>query len=910
MKHVFAILVLMGISAPAFSVAQQIPAHQTTLLSPLPFTNRAQCAIDSEKPTSSIFVMIDGYNAAKVANSVAKLSGLDTAAYSAKAMKEFRLSVAYMTLNIMNKMVRGHLPVLPANLKSANLPKYLQVSRNCEQSKGNACADLQDYLSQLWYNAGNRAAITSIDRFTTANFPLHASKDRLGCYYVKKFSALQGHLHNAEVTASNLQDIALAYMNEADYITGCFDADDTLSNRFVTLQLDWATNPQSLEIQGFDFWNSLKIYMSWAWRNTNELEVMSPTFGKLFRSIALEEAVLYTPNGCRSMTPPSCDNQYLSINSLRELAKATGGNNSEFFDTVPAGTEAEMLEKGVRGVNNDFLGTQSFDKAEEWLSNFRKNLIQSRGIMKNKYQSAMTNMNLLQDQLGIQGLTASVSADIKNHGSTEQMMNELYYMCTEIRLAGDETLDFLKSDIERVAQLKNMTQMPYSEKRSLSEHVNYFKEVSARVLPVCNELEKTNFWNKTGYTVNKLGFAPWAKDMLQINAAGTEEQGTKFTPTAFNGTPLLSWKTHAGSSSASQVICYNSIDCTRLMIKSMVDLYAVSTYADALIPLAGKSSDPNLFNPYSELKTCKMYDPWYQTQRMNKVFMTDLANTALFGWNILPIYIDVDFKAPRVASFKQLVQDGTIKFDPRFEKSKIQTSIVADFGPLVGAPCALSLNNNGLRTFNFYAFSGITLNYCDGKQQTEVISNNPSDFATGKDNARSFCGGCTMNFMAVAGASTASLSVFNPAKFVVYMVRTFQKYFHAKKDKVNIPKSWNVNAAYAAEVYKKYGQIPSHCVDQLGKGLKCFSDTCAAKAASVFEETFNTKVHSVYIREDDRHPSHISANTQREAWIKSDLCKGESIVRFTCNERKVENTKVHSIRGFHKSCRNVIGDRR
>ncbi|KHD90050.1 MAG: hypothetical protein OM95_00580 [Bdellovibrio sp. ArHS] len=907
MKKLIALIILIGTSAPALSPAQQIPAHQTSLLSPLPFTNRAQCALDSEKPTTSIFVMIDGYNAAKVANSVAKLSGQDTAAFSAKAMKEFRLSVAYMTLNIMNKMVRGYLPVLPANLKAASLPRYLQVSRACEQSKGAACTGLQDYLSQLWQNAGNRSAILSMDGFTSANFPLHSSKDRLGCYYVKKFSALQGHLHNAEVTAANLQDIALAYMNEADYITSCFDTDDSLSNRFVTLQLDWATNPKSLDIQGFDFWNSLKIYMSWAWRHTNELEVMSPTFGKLFKSIALEEAVLYTPNGCRSMTAPSCDNQYLSINSLRELAKASGGNNNEFFDTVPVGTDAELLEKGVRGVNNDFLGTQSFDKAEEWLGSFRKNLIQSRGIMKNKYQSAITHLNLLQDQLGVQGLTTLVQTAIQNEGSSDQVMNELYYMCTEIRLAGDETLDFLKTDIERIAQLKNLTQMPYSEKRSLPEHVNFFKEVSSRILPLCNELEKTNFWNKSGYTVNKQGFAPWAKDMLQIT--GNEESGEKFVPATFSGMPLLSWKTQTGSSSANQVICYNSIDCTRLLIKSMVDLYAVSTYADALIPLAGKSSDPNLFNPYSELKTCKMYDPWFQTQRMNKVFMADLANTALFGWNILPIYIDVNYKAPRVASFKQLVQDGTIKFDPRFEKSKIQTSVVADFGPLVGAPCAVSLNNNGLRTFNFYAFSGITLNYCDSKQQTEVISNNPSDFANGKENARSFCGGCTMNFMAVAGASTSSFGVINPAKFVVYIVRAFQKFFNAKKDKVNIPKSWNVNAAYAAEVYKKYGQIPSHCVEQLGKGLRCFSDTCAAKAAAIFEETFNTRVHSVYIVDDNQERGYISDSSPREAWIRSDLCKGDSIVRFTCNERKLEDTKVHSMRGFHKSCRQAIGDR-
>ncbi|MBV2167378.1 MAG: hypothetical protein KUL82_01615 [Bdellovibrio sp.] len=896
MKTLVLILTMMTLSATGTSWAQ-VPAHQTSLLSPLHFTNRAQCALDSEKPTSSIFVMIDGYNAGKTANSIAKLRGLNTEEYSNKAMKEFRLSVAYMTLNVMNKLVRGHLPLLPANLKTADLPKYLSASNNCE-TKNNNCADVSNYIAQIWSRAGQRSEILNFDRFTQNNFPLHASKDRLGCYYIKKFSPLQGQLHNAEVTQANLQDVAVAYLNEKDYLTGCFDADDKLNNRFVTLQIDWETNQSTLNQQGFDFWNSVKIYLSWAWRNTNELEIMSPSFGRIFKSIALEESILLVPNGCKSMTKPSCDSQYLSSNSIRELAKVTGAQNSELFDTVPVGTDAELLEKGVRGVNNDFLGTQSFDSAQEWLSNFRKNVVQSRGLMKTKYQNAITHLNILQDQIGTAGLGKTVMTELTAHRSSENMMNELYYMCTEIRLAADDTLDFLKSDIERISQLKNMTQMQYSEKRSLNDHVEFFKAVSSQVLPYCNDLEKQNFWNKSGYTVNKSGFAPWAKEMLQLK----DDEASKFTPSAGNQTPMLSWKNANGT--PGQVICYNSVDCTRLMVKSMVDLYAVSTYADALIPLAGKTSDPNLFNPYSELATCKMYDPWFQTQRMNKVFYTDLANTALFGWNILPIYIDVNFSAPKVTSFKQLMQDGVIKYDPRLEKSKVERSIVADFGPLLGAPCAIALNNNGLKNYNFYSFTGVTMNYCDGKQANEVISNNPSDFANGAKTSRSFCAGCTLNFTAMASASSAAtLGAFNPAKFVVYMFRTFNKYFSAKKDTVNIPKSWDVNAAYAAEVYKKYGQIPSYCVDQLGQGLKCFKDICASKAAAYFEKSYNTKVHSVYMREDEN----MINSTQKEAWIKSDLCQGETIVRFSCDERKLENFKVYSINGFHKSCRNAIG---
>jgi hypothetical protein len=886
-----------------------VPQHESSLLSPLHFTNRAQCALDSEKPTSSILLMIDGYNAGKTAHSLARIQGLDTDEYSKRAMREFRLSVAYMTLDIMNKMIRGQLPILPANLKTAGLNRYTSSLRNCELAKGD-CKDVNNYLADLWARAGRKADLLAYDNFSRANFPQHTTKDRLGCYFIKKFSGLQGQLQNAEVTQANLADVALAYLNEADYITGCFDADEKLDNRFVTIQIDWETNAASLEKQGFDFWNSLKLYLAWSWRYTNQLEVMSPTFGKIFKSIALEESILFSPLGCKSMTKPSCDSTYTSVNSIRELAKVSV-TSGEHYKNVPDSLDQELLAKGVRGVNNDFLGTTSFPTAQEWLGNFRKNLIQTRGLMKTKYQSAMQNLNLLEDKLGAPALTQSLKSEVNAFGSSEQMLNELYYLCTELRLSGDDHLDFLKSDIDRIAQLKNMTQMQYTERRSLSDHLGFFKSVVREVLPVCSSLEKSNIWNKPGYTVDKSGFSAWAKEMLNISTKPEEGAPPPFVTRSYTSAPMLSWKTAAGTDT--QVVCQNSIDCTRLIVKSMIDLYAVSTYADAMVPMAGQASDPNLFNPYSELTTCKMYDPWFATNRMNKVFMTDLANTALFGWNILPIYVSSDWTAPKVASFKQLVQNGAIKFDPRVEKSKMDTTLLADFGPLLGAPCAVSLNNNGIRTFDFYSFSGVTVSYCDAKQTNNSISNNPNDIASDGKKARAFCAGCTLNFTAVASAASSSaLGIVNPAKFAVYLFRTFSKYFDAQKDKVNLPKSWDVNASYAAEVYKKYGQIPTYCVEQLGMGLRCFKDSCAAKAADYFEKTLGTRVNDLYVRQDDTPPpgkgDHYAPDRSRkQAWIKSNLCKGESVMTFSCQDGSPETFKAGTINGIHKTCRAAIG---
>ncbi len=872
--------------------------YETKILNPLRFTNRSQCAIDSQSPTNSIFLMIDGYNAGKAGHSLAKLAELSTDEYSARAMKEFRLAVTYMTLNIMNKMIRGQLPMLPVNADKTTLRGYAEAVKKCGQSAN--CPEISAYISNIWKNAGNKSTLRNVDAFSQKNYPGHTTKDRLGCYYVKRFSALQAPLQEPLADQAVLQDVALAYLNDGDYIAGCFDDDATLDSRYATIQIDWETNADTLKAQGFDFWNSLKIYLSWAWRNSDELTKMSPTFSQVFKSLALEESILFTPNGCRSMAPPSCDSEYLAMNSVRELAK-TNSVSKEHFMNVPAGTEKDMLEKGVRGVNDDFLGTQSQETAQEWLQGFRKNLVQSRGLMKTKYQSAIQNLNLIMDNLGAAKLAAGLKSTVDaKDASTDQISDELYYLCTEIRLTGDDRIDFLKTDIDRLAQLKNLSRMDYSDRRTIKDYTEFFKDLSAQVLPVCDQLEKINFWNRQNYVVNRTGFANWSKEMLQLKE---EENAVKFVSKPVNGVPALSW---TNATTASQTICTNSSDCIRLAIKSMVDLYAVATYADAVMPLTGTAPAPNLFNPYAELSTCKMYDPWYATKRMNKVFAADLANTALFGWNFLPMYVDANVSIPRVASYKQLVDSGVIKFDPRVDKAKMQQTMVADFGPLTGAPCAVSVDTQGAQSFNFYSFSGITVNYCDSKQSSEVVSQKPSEMVSTPLKARSVCAGCTLNFQAVGSAAAVSqvASTFNPIKLFVYMFRTFAKLNEAKKDKVNIPQTATVNPAYAAEVYKKYGQVPVGCVEQLGRGLRCFQNTCSSVIAAEFEKKYGTKVNDIYLKTDADDASGPS-----EAWIKTSMCKGEIIAPASCTKNRDGSFKAYlgSARGFSQACRKAMG---
>lgn len=867
----------------------------------LRFTNRAQCAIDSEKPTDSLFLFIDSYNAGKFANSIAIMTNQDPAIITNKVMADFRNSVTQLTLYIMKEMMRGNLPILPLSGISSNLNNFKSAVLNCDQKVN--CSDLNSYLQMVWNARGQKQILKSIDNFNSNNFPQHQSKDKISCNYLKKFSSLQGHLHEAIPTLATLLSVAQAQLNQKNYLVDCSDLNNDIDPRFAVVQIDWDTEAVTLDHLGFDFWNSLKVYLSWAWRYTNQINQTSPQFASLLKSISLEESIMFTSNGCKSLTPPKCNNEYLSMNSVREFAKVSM-NSFSAYEYVPENLAQDVLNKGVRSINDDFLGTRSFDSANDWLQNFRKNLIQNRGTIKSKFMSAIGNLGILKEKIDPQIMNIELQQMIKSTSMSNEMRDELYYMCTELRLAGDQQLDFIRSKIDMLSELRNLQNMQWEDRYPVLTLIEYFKKISNNVLPICEQLEKSKAWEQANYVVNKNGFYPWAKEVLQI-------------PLPENPDKIQVINQHANISSAfitlnnpnmqtASVFCQTGVDCVRLIVKSVIDLYAVSQYADAVIPINQLALSPSIYNPYSDLNVCKIYDPWFMTNQAKRILMSDLASTAAFGWNFMPIYVDAKINPANVVSFNQLVSKGQIQYDPRIEKSKMERSLVADFGPLLGTPCAVSINNNGLRTFDFYMLSGITVNYCDGKINNEVVINKSNEPLPANRKARSICGGCTLNLMGIASsASSAVVSTFNPAKLVVYVLRAFTKFFDAQKDKVNIPKVYEVNPVYVAEAYQQNGgKIPQSCVPSLLQGLRCYDNICKAKIREYFEKRFDSIVTKLEMEQVE------PIATKQIAWIQSGICQGDIEITYQCGEGTGNNFKVNpiSIRGRSPSCRAVVGN--
>ncbi|MBO9666297.1 MAG: hypothetical protein J7501_05740 [Bdellovibrio sp.] len=898
---VIASVALVGVcGANAFAA----PSNPDLQFNNLRITNRAQCAIDSDAPTDTALIVVDGYNAGKLANSLAKSVGADPEAMSVQGMQDFRIAVSRLTKNIMNKLFIGALPLLPLNLKTSKLKNYNAVAVKCE--KKTYCPELNTYLAKLWDNSeGAGVPWDKLDNFTGASFVQLKKVDRVGCMYIKKFSGLQGHLHTTDLDVASLQDMAQAYLAQDQNVTSCEDRDASLDSRNSIIQMNLKVGEgDNFTNYGFDFWNSVKIYLSFAWRYSNIPAQVSPQMGQLFKSIAFEESVMMVPNGCKSIEKPSCDAETLSLNSIRELAKP-GQNPTDSFRENPEGPDKGVINNGARSVNDDFLGTRSYKEASDWVENFRKNYVQNRGSLKSRLQSAIQFMNVLSGAMTSSQLTEFVRPLALASTYTNSHRDELYYLCTEARLAGDQRLDFMKTGIDKIKKMDVMQKAFEGSSKSLDELSNYFDSAATGVVSLCDNLERQNIWNVKGYTVDRDGFNSWAKEILNIPASN--EVTPQFTPMAF-GAPLLVWDTNKGNAT-NNVICMSGMDCARKMTKAMVDLYAVSKYADAFLPTSSTVASPDIFNPYADLKACKIYDPWFQTRRANKRLFADLTSTVLFGWNALPIYIDVDFTAPKVTSLKQLIEDGSVKFDPALTKSKMQYSILADFGPLVGAPCAVSIAPHSDKAFNFYAFNGISMNYCKTKTDGTAIGETSGNVDNKDPKSHSYCGGCSINFVGVASgaAMTSGYALpVNPIKLGIYFFRSIYRFVQAKKDKVNIPNSSDVNLQRVAETYQKFGFIPEYCVNQLGAGVGCYQNICAAKAADFFERYTGKKVQGL----DYEGPKGNTDSITKSVRIRSALCDGDVRLSFNCNDdgKKFSTyDRFGGMYGLTKNCRDAIG---
>ncbi|PIK16103.1 hypothetical protein [Halobacteriovorax sp. JY17] len=868
-RIVLAAMLCMTFSLPIFAQGTEwMSVDKDSLkfdLNNMRFSNRARCALDSKVPTDSSFLLITNTDVAKAVYRLAKLRGEDSDALTKYGIEVFRYSVVQMIQLIHEKIMNRELPLLPADISrdDLHLPgNYKNVMANCRNDE--YCTGLDSYIEKIWKITSKKtsAAAKVVAFYTVDNFHSKDSyileknfedKERvteLKCNYLKKFSPLQAHLYGTKPDKAALESIAKAALDSSKYLAACDDFKAQTNLQVAAYQLEIPNiKEKRWEDKGFDYWNSLKLYFSWAFRNAPEMKQIASPFASVFKGVAIEDSVLIVPNGCKSITIPKCDGDFLATQAMREFAKEDFREtalNLDVLSNVPEGPQDDLLSDPFTSVNVDELDLGGFANAESWLVNFKENFSGTRALMKKKLIHAISTLNIAKANISSQKVSELLekrfSTLISNpETNNTELKNDLYYLCAEFNFADHDEFSFLKGKLKvlRETTLIDGLASEISDNKT-KELFDFYSEIADKVMAGCAKLNEKGIWNDS-FTLDKTGFSPWYVQKVYENKFKST-YNEKIEDYLKTNKPLIAWKTFATSKSIEDVICANSSDCSRRILKSVIDLYSVAQYASTFWNLEQEIKTPALFNPYAERTACKVYDPWFKTKSILFNLFTDMSQAALSVATPGVIYGRLDLKPGQVTSFNQLVKDGRISYDTRYDRTSITTSLAADFGPLLGVPCMVSISGRANSPYDNYRFGGVSVGACNENEDNNLNVRTASDMDDNATRGHSECISCRLNFESVASSLTHLSSEVGPTFF---LFRAVFRLYKGLKDPHNIPRSWDANPNYVSETYRRFGEIPKSCVRSLIKGDRCLKDSCEESIAEKLTEELYGSIVSI-----------------------------------------------------------------
>lgn len=919
MKYFLASLIYLILSTlTAQSAEFETPRFD---LQELKFSNRAKCALESKKPARSAFLLISNVDAAKAVYRLAKFRGEDVEEVTKRGIERFRFSVLSMVNVIHERLTTRQLPLLPADAtrEKGHIPgTYKNAMNSCRE--GRYCQALDDYIDQIWSIASsNRSAsgkyveyfkvdnFHSKDNYLTEKDYKNEADRELTCAYLKKFSPMQAHLYGTKPNKMALESIADAVNNIDQNFASCqdFDAQENLQVAAYELNLPELKDKRLFRKEpwvkkGFDYWHSMKVYLSYAFRNAPEMAQMAYPYAPLFRGVTLEESVMLVPNGCRSLSPAKCDGDRLALNSIREFAKEDFKKEAlklDILSEVPDGPDDDLVNDMIPSVNVDELDLAAHISADKWLENFSGNLSRSRALMKSRLIKAVNTFTFLVNSTSVEKLLKKLDSQFKGNlfsgrktTLSAEEKSELYQLCSEFSFAQHEKWSFIRKNLEVLSGSTIMEDLAGTiTSLNTSQSFNYFMKLGDAVNKACYDLKQHEIWDDD-FELDKTGFLPWYTAKVYDNQVESKYD-EKIKKTLESQKPLLAFPQYQESLKPEDIICATASDCARRTIEATLALYSATQYAQTFWSLEQKIKSPDLFNPYAERTACKVYDPWFKTRSTIFSFLWDMGQTAASAFVPGMIYTKAQLQPRMVTSFNELMRDGKIEYDTRYQKEKIMTAITADFGPLTGVPCAVSINRNPNNPLEVMRFTGISVGACNSNTDYNLNVYSASDIDANRMSGNSECLSCQINFESVSGVLANVTGNVGP---VFFLVRGVYNLFKALKDPFNIPRSWEVHPYDAYETKALYGEIPKKCVRSLRKGRSCLNP-CEEKVSKKLREKIGGHITSFNVSDwGAGSVSHSKCKTP----IKTETYKRSSDDNPTCRLKKV--VIPHECRGLIK----------
>ncbi len=754
-----------------------------TMDSVIEFDNRASCAKKANLPTESVFLMVDNVNMAKAVYRLAKIRGLDPEVTMNSAIHQFNQGLSNLVQLVSNRLLSGDL----ALIDDQNLN--------------------EKYLEENWIKGSK----VEFEKATQ-------------CRIVKKFSSLFSHLNVTRPDKVLIKKMAEDLSNLETSFKSCELSKDDIPTEMTLFQFNVKFNKDN-RIDGFRFWYSLKVYLSWAFRFSPEIKEFMRPYDFIFRNVDLEEMILFFSNGCKSISAPVCSSHELNLSQLKLFSEDSTTFDLSSFDgtkPIPEGPLSELTSKPLPLREDDLLNLGGEVSASDWVSNFRENFLKVRGVQKLQLTKAMSQVFLLNTAKTPDELEKNISEEIHLYG--EEFKTDLYYLCSEYKVATDKDLSFLLQDLMLLKEDQSVFET-YKEifDQNFKDSFNRFQLIINKIHHLCHGLNEKSFWNKF-FEVKKDGFAHWYQQIVSKKEKFTIDRivSHQFSPLK----PFLKFK-------GGEVICYSAIHCSRILLDSMMTLTSLGKSMSTLRP--GKNViSSNMSNPYSSHMACGAYDPWAKKNKLLFEFFHDLFQGVAFGLLPSPIYISADLEQKKLVSFSTLMKEGKVFYEPKYDPKKVHLSLIADLGPLTGIPCALSISGSRMNPLEYYSFSGISFSGCTQHSKVEIEANNAEDIRSSAS-SRNYCASCAINLQTVS----SSVSSLNPVlRFSFFLLKGITRLVSNLRDPHDLHRNWSLSTHQVGLSYRYHGEISDNCVKDLMNGRSCIPKRCEGKMLEEFTKKF------------------------------------------------------------------------
>lgn len=770
----------------------------------LEFFNRSSCAKIALEPTASVFAIVDNVNVAKSLFRMARLAGKDTTLVTNAGIERFRYTLTGTIRLVGNRLMSGSLPIIPLDGTKITDTVLKNALASC---KSGDCRALDQEIARSWKS--NVAA-----------------PEILSCKVIKRFSTFHSNLRMSKPDRVLMNELAKEMNAPESFHTDCHDLSDLTQPEVALYQFDVAGTGKEFKKTGFDFWNSLKIYLAWAMRNAPESQAMAAPFNFLFQSLNVEEMLIFFSNGCRSIKPLACSENDLTLQNLRAFTQGKDGTDwSEIpMNNAVGGTAAQdLFSRPLPLLEEDLLHLGSEKNANDWTENFRDNFIKSRGYNKVRLLRASADLKLVTDHLTPVRILERITKDSIELLPDEKQ--ELYALCAEYAVALDENLGTMKKTITALRNVTALSEV-VSEINSLdlSRVWPFFSDLTLAVNKYCGDLKQREIWDEN-FSFDKTGFAPWYQTLVDGKKYHYGESlGIKSSQQL---KPLLRIL------DTNKSICSSGVHCARTTLAAIMSLPTISRSIGIIAPEEGGISS-NMANPYADKFSCGMYDPWAKRNQIIFNFFQDMATAAVMGFSPSPIYIAATLEPKRVVSFETLVKEGMVFYDPKFDKARLKFSVMGELGTLTGVPCAVSISGTRLNPFEYYTFNGLSVSSCRS-QNTNTTTAGSGGVSASKNDYTQACFTCAINLQSAASTASVVAPGFRAAFFVAKgLIRLFQEI----RDPHDLAKNWVLDPQAVALARRKDADISKNCAKKLLRGENCFEESCEGEVLTNFTKVY------------------------------------------------------------------------